>query len=221
MGPGGNSVLIWDQGAALGCLKAASSLSSCSFHSGFPFPVPGKPLVLLFFVFVYLFWFGWKWMDFMDSDQGCKYNILLQVPTFQLKCAFFFFFFGILWLCLQLLGCWKVFPFERRKTTFWWELLGKTQIYGPRCCRDKSSQRSSEQSLFLCVINVAPQNKRAFSRVVCALCGSFLLTFTSFLPSANSQPLFFLRFYFSSIAIQIFHLPRAYPFVWMTNLLFL
>lgn len=34
-------------------------------------------------------------------------------------------------------------------------------------------------------------------------------------------PFFFLRFYFSSIAIQIFHLPRAYLFVWMTNLLFL
>lgn len=91
-------------------------------------------------------------------------------------------------------------------------------MYGPRCYRDKSTQCFKISLYFL--VEKKKKNQKAFSRVVCALCVSFLLTFTLFLPSANSQPLFLLRFHFCSIALQIFHLPRAHLFVWMTNLLF-
>lgn len=79
---------------------------------------------------------------------------------------------------------------------------------------------SALRSVFISLWKKKKKQQKAFSRVVCALCVSFLLTFTLFLPSANSQPLFLLRFHFCSIALQIFHLPRAHLFVWMTNLLF-
>lgn len=61
------------------------------------------------------------------------------------------------------------------------------------------------------------KRKRAFSRVV-ALFSFYSLYFS---PLQTLSLLFFLKFYFSSVAIQISHLPGAYLFVWMTNLPFL